>query len=370
MKVAIMGAGLSGLTCAIMLERHGISPTIFEHRTKVGDRFINGEAFLSLLTRPVNDAFQYFSDEFQLFLKPTSPIQSIIINSENEKAEIKEQLGFINIRGRHHLSLENQLAQQVKGEIVFNSTYSYEDLLEEYTHVILATGDASHAMKLKNFREDVSVTLKGATVEGSFDRFTVIVWLDTTLAPQGYAYLLPFSDTEANIVIAYPDLPEVKEEMIAEFWRRFFHRVCKELNQSMKITDQFQVKNYSIGICKSARIGNTFFTGSCFGSAMPFLGFGQFEAILTGIYAAYDLCGFGKYVEYTNPLKKGYDYSLTLRRGMENLSNEKFDFVVKHLNGYLGQKLFQPSDHNPLKMISYLIRPFIKKSGETAYLKE
>lgn len=30
MNVAIMGAGLSGLSCAIMLEKNGIEPYIFE----------------------------------------------------------------------------------------------------------------------------------------------------------------------------------------------------------------------------------------------------------------------------------------------------------------------------------------------------
>ncbi|RXI99834.1 NAD(P)/FAD-dependent oxidoreductase [Anaerobacillus alkaliphilus] len=363
MNVAIMGAGLSGLTCAIMLERHGIQPTIFEHRSQVGDRFVNGEAFLNLLTRPVNDVFQYLSDEHQLYLKPTSSIQQINIHSQKEKAIINEHIGFLSIRGRHEFSLEKQLANQVKSKIVFNSTHSYEELLREFTHVIMATGDAAYSNKLFNFREALSATLKGATVEGKFERCAVHVWLDNTLAPKGYGYLLPFSDTEANIVIAYPDLPENQQQQIIKYWDRFYECVCRELSQSLKITDQFQIKNYQMGICKSARIGNTFFTGNCFGTAMPFLGFGQFEAIMTGIYAANDLCGFSKYEESTMDLKNSYEHSLTLRRGLEKFNNEMYDFVVKHLDGYLGKRLFQPSQQNPLKLASYLVRPFINKDG-------
>ncbi len=38
MKVAIMGAGISGLSCAITLEKNGIEPVIFEKRSKARDR--------------------------------------------------------------------------------------------------------------------------------------------------------------------------------------------------------------------------------------------------------------------------------------------------------------------------------------------
>lgn len=48
MKVAIMGAGLSGLACAIRLEQLGIYPDIFEKRGSIGDRFVNGEVLLTI----------------------------------------------------------------------------------------------------------------------------------------------------------------------------------------------------------------------------------------------------------------------------------------------------------------------------------
>lgn len=62
MDVAIMGAGLSGLACAITLEKNGITPTIFESRSQVGDRFINAEAFLPVFERPIRDNYAYLSD--------------------------------------------------------------------------------------------------------------------------------------------------------------------------------------------------------------------------------------------------------------------------------------------------------------------
>jgi flavin-dependent dehydrogenase len=358
MKVAIMGAGLSGLACAILLERNGHTPVIFEKRSQPGDRFINAEIIASIFTRPIKDAYRFFSEEYQLFLKPTSQISKVIIHSENALSEVKEQLGFINIRGRHPHSFEQQLANQVKSKILYHSETSYEELLQEYSHVILATGDGEYAAKLHNYHVDRVVTLKGATVEGEFERSTIYIWFNNKIAPKGYAYILPFSDTEANVVISYPQLNS-KNENDQELWNQFYKVVCSNLKQSLKVTDQFHIKDYLIGRCKYPRIGNTFFTGNCFGSLMPFLGFGQFTALLTGIYAAYDLCGLGNYEVLTKPLFKKYKNSLVLREVFEKLDNPIQDMIVNQMQGFIGERILKAGHFPSLRALSYILRPFI-----------
>ncbi|MDD2497854.1 MAG: NAD(P)/FAD-dependent oxidoreductase [Desulfitobacteriaceae bacterium] len=357
MKIAIMGAGLSGLSCAVTLERNGISPVIFEHRRTVGDRFVNGEILLSLLNRPIFDSLAYFSEQYGIYLHPTANIKKLVLHSEKNQAVIHGHLGFTNIRGRHEDSFEKQLARQVKSNIIYNSQYSYEQLLKDFTHVVLATGDAAYAIKIQDYRKDLTVHLRGATVTGNFDPYSAAAWLDNQLAPKGYGYFIPFSEKEANIVIAFPEYQENISLDINKLWENFFYKTCEDHQQNLKITDNFEISGYIIGICKYPRIGNTFFTGNCFGSIMPFLGFGQFAAILTGIYAAYDLCGLGKYEKLTIPLRKSYENSLALRRSMEKLSNHKMDILVKRLNGTLGNKLFNSKHYNPLKLVSRLLKP-------------
>jgi flavin-dependent dehydrogenase len=359
MKVAIMGAGLSGLSCGLILERQGVDVTIFESRRQVGDRFVNGEILLSILERPVYDCMAYLAENHGIFLHPVSNISKLILYGETEKAVITGFLGFTNIRGRHEDSFERQLERQVKSEIIYNSDYTYNQLMKEFTHVVMATGDGEYAIKLGNYRKDLSVTLKGATVEGNFESGTVIAWLNNDFAPKGYAYLIPFSDKEAHIVIAYPDYPENKEKDIDGLWEKFHKEACNKLNQSLRVTDRFEISNYIIGTCQRGRIGNTLFTGNCFGSIMPFLGFGQWMAILTGIYAAQDLCGIGTYEKLVKSLHKGYDNSLVLRRGMEKADNPKLDLIVRALSGRLGDKLFNSRHHDPLRLASYLLRPFV-----------
>lgn len=366
MDIAIMGAGLSGLACAITLKKNGITPTIFERRSEVGDRFVNGEVLLSIFTRPVHDCIASLSEEYGIYLKPTGNIQKMELFSKNKNAIIEGHLGFTNIRGREQDSFEKQLEQQTKSIIKFNSEETYEQLLSNYTHVIMATGDGDYAKKTRNFREDFTVSIKGATVEGTFDRYSVMAWLDYDLAPYGYCFLIPFSEKEANISIAIPDLPANSDVNLNSLWGIFHEKVRSQLKQELPLTDQFQITRYPIGICNEERIGNTFYVGNCFGATMPFMGFGQYASILSGVYAAYDLCGLGKYEDLMKPLRQSYQDSLVLRRSMEQLSNKGLDLIVHALQGYWGEKLFQTKTINPLKVASYLLRPYIKmKNGKT-----
>lgn len=367
MDVAIMGAGLSGLACAITLEKNGITPTIFEKRNRVGDRFVNGEVFLSVFARPVDDCIASLSEEFGIFLKPTSNIQKIELFSKNERAMMEGHLGFTNIRGREQESYESQLEKQTKTAIHFNSEKTYEQLLSSYSHVIMATGDGEYAKRTRNYRDDFTVSLKGATVEGDFDRYSVMAWIDYDLAPYGYCFLIPYSEKEASISLAIPDLPENHDIDICALWDTFYKKVRTQLGQPLPVTDQFQITGYPIGICRSARIGNTFYVGNCFGAMMPHMGFGQYASILSGVYAAYDLCGLGKYEELMKPIRQSYENSLVLRRTMEQLSNEGLDLIIRSLQGKIGEKLLRTKTINPLKVASYLLRPYVKlKKGVTS----
>ncbi|WP_425800996.1 NAD(P)/FAD-dependent oxidoreductase [Desulfitobacterium sp. Sab5] len=362
MKVAIMGAGLSGLACAITLERFGISPTIFEKRSRVGDRFVNGEAILPVLDRPINDAYAYLSENHGIFLQPIANISKMKFYSQNSRGVIDGHIGFTNIRGRDEESFESQLGRQVKTKIIFNSDFTYEQLLQDFTHVVMATGDAAYAMKVENFESDLTVTLKGATVEGNFNPHDVSIWLDNNIAPMGYGFLIPYSEKEAAITIGYPDYPNTQFIDFESPLDKFFDRVCKDINQSLRITDTFGVTRYIIGLCKYPRLGNTFFTGNCFGAMMPAFGFGQLESILTGIYAAHDLAGKGKYEELVKPLIQSYHESLVIRRAMEKLNNHKLDILVSFLNTRFAKQIITNRRYNPLKIASHLLRPMIKNS--------
>ncbi|MDS1029241.1 NAD(P)/FAD-dependent oxidoreductase [Bacillota bacterium LX-D] len=358
-EVAIMGAGLSGLVCAKILEQHGINPVIFEKRKIAGDRFVNGEILLDILNRPYANSLAYFANQYGIYLRPIAQINKITFFGENSKGIIRGNLGYSNLRGRHPDSFDHQLAKQVKAKIVYNSDYTIEELAKNFTQVVVATGDAAYNTKMQNYEVDLTVTLKGATVEGIFKFNQLAAWLNNNFAPQGYAYLIPFSGKEANIVFAFPDYPHNAALNIEDLWEKFYTRVCQDLGQNLRVTDTFEVKKYIIGRCLKPRINNILFTGNCFGTINPAFGFGQFNSILTGIYAAKHLCNLGDYEELTKGIKKNYLNSLVLRRIMEQLNNPQLDLLVRFLESKLVSKAFSLGKVDYFKLLSYVLRPVL-----------
>lgn len=339
MKVAIMGAGISGLSCAIMLEKHGITPYIFEKRACVGDRFVNAESMFHILNRPIQDCLSYLKNEYGIALKPTAHVQQIVLHSKNESGRIQGSIGYTNNRGRRDDSYEMQLKNHIKTPIEYNSKYEYPELCKKFDRVVLATGDADYACQLGNYRSDLSCTIRGATVEGRFDKDTPHVWFEYDIMPKGYGWVIPFSEREANLVMLYPDLPSTVRMDISLMWERFQEKVQTDMEQNFKITDKFEVTKYIVGICNKSKIETTYFVGNCFGAISPGLGFGQFTSIMTGVYSAYDICGLADYEALTKPLFKNYERSLVLRRYLEGLNNDELDLAIKRSNIKLLQNL-------------------------------
>jgi flavin-dependent dehydrogenase len=332
MEVAIMGAGLAGLSCAITLERYGITPTIFEKRSSVGDRFINGEAMFSIFNRPVKDCIPYLAENYHIKLKPIDEVDKLFVHSKNEIGTIQGKIGCTNVRGRHKDSFENQLRNQVKANINYNSTCEYEELCKDFQYVVLATGDGAYASNLGNYNCNLTCTIKGVTVQGEFVTSNPHVFLNYDIIPKGYGWLIPFSEKEANLVMAYPDYPDNIKLDINDMWEKYYSLACNKLDQNFKITDNFEITKYMMGICNKAKIDNTYFVGNCFGAISPGMGFGQYTSILTGIYSAEDICGVGDYDEHTKSLFENYNHSLVLRRFIEGLTDDKIDAGVKILD--------------------------------------
>ena len=78
MKVAIIGGGLAGLACAHELEAHGISPTIYERNSFIGEAFPHVGAVLDIVMRPYGDPLAYLKNAFGIEFNPLNKVKTII----------------------------------------------------------------------------------------------------------------------------------------------------------------------------------------------------------------------------------------------------------------------------------------------------
>lgn len=359
MKVAILGAGLSGLACAKYLEANNIEPVIFERRHKVGERFPNMEAIMQLMHRPIKDPVLYINKKYGLNLLPGGITHTLEIYSPNCKATLTgENLGYTTIRGHDNRSLECQLAKQIKTQINFNSTATWQELEKDFDWIIIATGDPTISRELGVWKTDAEAFLKGCIVKGKFDLGVAKIWLNTELSKKCMVYFAPFDTNEGSYcTVAIPSSPEELDIL--------WSRTVKGLNFEPVPQTEFKYEEFKMGRVSTRQIGKILLTGSAGGFVEPFMGFGQVPSILSGVQAAEAIITGGDYNKLTAWYNRNYAYCLTIRKFINNIDNEGFDRIVASLNLPTVKELVANTNLPILSLAAKAIRSraFIKGSN-------
>jgi flavin-dependent dehydrogenase len=322
MKVAILGAGLSGLSCAKYLEDNNIEPVIFEKRERVGERFPNMEAIIQLVHRPLKDPVIYINKKYNINLMPSGIVHTIEIHSPNHKATFTGyNMGYTSIRGHDDRSWERQLARQVKAKIHFNSTVTWQELEKDFDWIVIATGDPTISRELKVWKTDVEAFLKGCIVKGKFDLGVSKIWLNTKLSKKCMVYFAPFDENEASYcTVAIPSSPEELDTL--------WSRTIEELKFEPIPNTEFKYEEYKMGRVSTRQIGKKLLVGAAGGYVLPFMGFGQIPSVLSGVYAAESIITGKDYNKLASWFDKQYTDSLIIRKYVNNIDNEGLDKLV------------------------------------------
>jgi len=344
-KVSIIGAGLSGLSCAFYLEKQGLQPIIYEKNSKIGGYYVVAEAMLSILTRPVIDPYLYFGREYGLYLKPYQTVSSMIIHSPNKKNEIVGFQGFTNLRGDIDSSLERQISEHISTSIIYEHTLTLREIIDNSDHVVVATGDPSYIEDIQSWETDVNVDLMVGTIEGNFKPSQIQLWLNNEFAPKGYAYMLPINEKRANIAIG---IPKQEDKSLDDLWRIY----TSKLTFPFKMVDTIDIHNYKIGQPERNQVGNTLFIGNAGGFLQPFLGFGQFNAIRSGILAAEAIIKNEDFNQLVKPFRSHYKRSLALRKTMETMTGEHYDMLVSALKPKIMKQIYLNPKFDLIKWVS------------------
>lgn len=346
MKVAIIGAGTSGLACAIELERHGIYPVIFERNDFIGEYHPHVSAFLGLITRPAADPIQYMDQQLGIKLKPLNPFRKVIHHSPNNQVTVTGPLGHFMIRGKEESSVKNQLHRQVKSQVHFDSYVQPEELEKEFDYVVVADGHWKVPTRYGIWQEVMKTWLKGGVFAGDFEEDTLHMWLDNELTKGVYIYMAPYSKNKA--VIAHV-VQNIKQEEVNDYWHRFLesHNILK----SYDLLESWELPHHA-GTVTTNRVGKIYFAGAAGGGIEPFLGFGQFNAIVSGVMAARSIAQGTDINLLLGDLRKKSQELIILRPLLNAATNQDFDRLLMMMKTPGLRSLVYKTDIDIVKMLA------------------
>lgn len=322
MKVAIIGAGTSGLSCAIELERNGINPVIFERNDFIGEYHPHVSAFLGLITRPVPDPIKYINKRLGINLKPLNEFRKVIHYSPNNQVTVSGSLGYFMIRGKELNSVKNQLYAQISSKVQLGCFVRPEDLEKEFDYVVVADGHWGAPTRYGIWQEIMRTWVKGGIFEGDFADDTLQMWLDNELTKGVYIYSAPYSKNKA--VIAHV-VQNIEHEELNDYWHRFLE--SRGILKRFNMLETWELPHHA-GTVTTNRVRNVYFTGAAGGSVEPFLGFGQFNAMISGMRTGRSISKGLDIDALMTDIRKKSQQLIALRPLLNAATNRDFDLLL------------------------------------------
>lgn len=322
MKVAIIGAGTSGLACAIELEKNGIKPVIFERNNFIGEYHGHVSAFLKVITRPVADPIKYMDKHFGIKLVPLTRLKHVEHYSPNNRVTVSGSLGYLMIRGNENDSVKNQLYHQVKTPVQFNTFVKPEDIEHEFDAVVVADGTWTTPERYGIWQEVMRTWVKGGIFTGKFKSNTIKLWLDNDLTNGVYVYCAPYDNKSAAIAHVVQGIEHCE---LNDYWQRFLR--SRDILKDHDIIESWELPHRA-GTLTTNKVGKVYFIGAAGGGVEPFLGFGQFNAIVTGVMAARSIAHGIDINILLKDMKSKIQELIVLRTLLNKATNRDYDRLL------------------------------------------
>jgi digeranylgeranylglycerophospholipid reductase len=355
MRIAIIGAGITGLACASECEKLGVYADLYERDSTIGWIWPSVSFWPSIFYKETGDIIQYLQKQYGIYLKPIGICRNLKLYSPNQSVSISGELGYFVERGRGSESLESQLYRHLRRTpVYFNSNADYKELSKGYDWVVVATGNENAARELGVWMDKELVRVIGAVVLGSFDNQASSMYLDTSYAGSGYARITPFSRTMA-IIGLYP-IGEYKYDME----KLFSIFIEKEGLGNLELVYKILPMPFSTGRVKKFQVGNILLAGRAAGLTDRLIGVGAPEDIISGILAARAIINNENYSKPMRNLQQHFDNISSFRDVVNKLNNEDYDKLLAFMNTPGVKQLIYNSKINFTDMAGKVLKHIVK----------
>jgi len=326
-KVAIIGSGVSGLSCAYRLNQLGVKPVIFERRAIIGEAINLYGIHLHCFNHVLRNPLSYLDKHYNLKIKPMATIRKLTMFAGEMKVNIRGRLGYIFNRGAERTSLERQLFSQVEAELHMD-TYipdtMVDDIAREFDFVVVATGCGDIPDHLEVSGESNIIAVRGGIMEGEFEPDHIMSWVKTDYSGNNYVYLVPISGKRAMITMM-SDCVSVQD--LDSAWKKMITTEAIQ-NDFVETWDS----EYHTCRLKTSRLRNIYFIGTAGGMTDDFVGFGIINGIASGIFAAESMVLGKNFEKSIKPIL----YQTNELHNLRMLANKMDLKAWKRLIGMLG----------------------------------
>jgi len=341
LEVAIIGAGVSGLSCAFRLNQLGIKPTLFERRPIIGDVINLYGIHLNCFNLFSDNPLTFFRKNYNLIIKPMCPIKKLTMYSANKKVSVKGKLGYVFNRGPGMTSLERQLLNQIDAYI-YMDTYIMESLIDEiskqFDAVVIATGCTNIPKHLGVLKEVSIMQVRSGLIDGHYETGQVFSWMKTEYSNNSFIYLIPASENRAVITLIADNITPAELDYM---WKQMLIS-DNIINNIIETWDH----EYHGGRLNIGQVGNIYFVGNAGGLTDDFMGFGIVNGIASGIFAADAIV---KGTNYQNSIE-------TMLKRLDQIHNLKLlaNRVEKNTWKYMTRIIGLPGIRNIIYKASFL----------------
>ncbi|SHF01532.1 NAD(P)/FAD-dependent oxidoreductase [Desulforamulus putei] len=356
MKVAIVGAGIAGLSCALELEKHGIRPVIFEQRHRLGSPFPFAPMLLNFIFRPVKDQLKELKKSFDIDIKPISDIRLLRVQGPGTAYTVRGHLGYTVLRGQDQYAIESQLASRLKTPVRFESPVKPKDLLKDFDYIVVADGTKKYAKELGVWKSTYQSWVRGANILGEFNPREVRFWFNTGYAGSGFAHMVPLGTERAALTLSVSYI--IRDEL-PRYWQAFIEQ--EKINPENVMNWD---TDYETGLVFPHRVGNTFFVGNSGGFVTGWLGIGIFSCIASGVEAARSIALGSNYEKRIRFLQQIMERQARFRLLWDGFNNRNLDRAIRLMGSPVLKHSLYHTNLNVMKMADPLIHLWLDKVSE------